>query len=165
MNHNPCLIPLRPSPAPTNFSIESSQSFFSISALQSSPEEITMTSISEVTDSGGSIKVFETTNYHQWNDLMSSYFLEHNLDGIVDGSEPQPEGSTPEAKNWILRQKKAAGFISRKLDSSNCDLFLNSETRRDPHKLWRDIELEYASKKARNRSRLFSRFLSLKCCD
>lgn len=96
---------------------------------------------------------------------MLSYFLEHNLDGIVDGSEPQPVTSPAESQNWLLRQKKAAGFIARKLDSSNRDLFINPDTRRDPKALWDAIELEYASKKARNRSRLFTRFLSLSCAD
>lgn len=96
---------------------------------------------------------------------MLSYFLEHNLDGIVDGSETQPTTTTADSQNWLLRQKKAAGFIARKLDSSNQDLFINDLTRRDPHALWLAIELEYASKKARNRSRLFTRFLSLNCAD
>lgn len=119
----------------------------------------------ETNESGGSIKVLETHNYHNWIDLMLSYFLEHNLDGIVDGSETQPTSSPSESQNWLLRQKKAAGFIARKLDSSNLDLFINDITRRDPHALWLAIELEYASKKARNRSRLFTRFLSLNCAD
>lgn len=119
----------------------------------------------ETNESGGSIKVLETHNYHNWSDLMLSYFLEHNLDGIVNGSESQPSSSPSESQNWLLRQKKAAGFIARKLDAANRDLFINHITRRDPHALWIAIELEYASKKARNRSRLFTRFLSLNCSD
>ena len=83
---------------------------------------------------------------------MLSYFLEHNLDRIVDGSEEQPTSSPAEALNWSLRQKKAAGFIARKLDAANRDLFINDNTRRDPRALWDAINLEYASKKARNRS-------------
>lgn len=123
-----------------------------------------MSSSTDLVDTGNSIKVLENHNYHQWSDLMESYFLEHNLDGIVDGSEAQPT-SAAESQNWLLRQKKAAGFIARKLDSRNRDLFINADTRRDPHALWNAIEVEYASKKARNRSRLFSRFLSLSCTN
>lgn len=78
-----------------------------------------MSSHAEATDSGSSIKVLETHNYHHWSDLMLSYFLEHNLDGIVDGTEAQPINSPAESQNWLLRQKKAAGFIARKLDSSS----------------------------------------------
>lgn len=97
---------------------------------------------------------------------MLSYFLEHNLDGIIDGSEAQPELSeTSERNNWLLCQNKAAGLIARKLYSSNRDLFINDDNRRDPQALWSAIQLKYASKKARNRSRLFSRFLSLNCKD
>lgn len=96
---------------------------------------------------------------------MQSYFLVHNLDGIVDGSETQPDAASPELTNWLLRQKKAAGFIAMKLDASNRDLFLTAENRRNPQALWSAIELEYASKKARNRSRLFTRFLTLNCLD
>lgn len=81
---------------------------------------------------------------------MLSYFLEHNLDGIVDGSEDQPSSPPAESLNWSLRQKKAAGFIARKLDAKNRDLFINESTRRDPKALWDAIALEYASKKARN---------------
>lgn len=96
---------------------------------------------------------------------MLSYFLEHNLDGIVDGSELQPAKPLSEKNNWILRQKKAAGFIARKLDSSNRDIFINAETRRDPQALWHAIQLKYASRTARNGWRLFTRFLSLRCPD
>lgn len=96
---------------------------------------------------------------------MLSYFLEHNLDGTVDGSEEQPTTSSSESQNWVLRQKKAAGFIARKLDASNRDLFITNQTRRNPRALWDAIALEYASKKARNRSRLFTRFLSLTSAD
>lgn len=125
-----------------------------------------MSNNNETSETGSSIKVLELHNYHQWSDLMLSYFLEHNLDGIIDGTEEIPDISTPaERNNWMLRQKKAAGFIARKLDSSNRDLFINDDTRRNPQALWNAIQLEYASKKARNRSRLFSRFLSLNCND
>lgn len=79
---------------------------------------------------------------------MLSYFLENNLDGIVDGSELQPTSPTTNRQNWLLRQKKAAGFIAQKLDASNWDLFINIQTRQDPQALWSAIELEYASKKA-----------------
>lgn len=149
MQLNPCHIPLPPSPAPSNYSISIDNS------TMSNPEQ---------TETGSSIKLLELHNYHQWSDLMLSYFLEHNLDGIVDGSEEIPE-TTAERNNWLLRQKKAAGFIARKLDSSNRDIFINDNTRRNPAALWNAIELEYASKKARNCSRLFTRFLSLNCND
>lgn len=119
----------------------------------------------EATESGSSIKLLEAHNYHHWSDLMLSYFLEHNLDGIVDGTEPQPSNSPSDSQNWLLQQKKATGFIARKLDSSNRDLFINDSTRRDPYSLWQAIQLEYASTKARNRSRLFTWFLSLNCVD
>ena len=119
----------------------------------------------ESAETGNSIKVLEMNNYHQWSDLMLSYFLKHNLDEIVDGTEEQPVEPASERNNWLLRQKKAAGFIAQKLDSSNRDIFINKNTRRDPHALWAAIELEYASRKARNHSRLFSQFLSLKSTD
>ena len=155
MQYDPCNIPLPPSPALT---IPSSTSIYNRST------KIIMSN--EQAETGSSIKVLELHNYHQWSDLMLSYFLEHNLDGIIDGSEEQPDISEPqERNNWLLRQKKAAGFIARKLDSSNRDLFINDDNRRDPQALWSAIQLEYASKKARNRSRLFSRFLSLNCKD
>lgn len=96
---------------------------------------------------------------------MQSYFLVHNLDGIVDGTEAQPTSSPIESANWLLREKKAAGFIAMKLDAGNRDLFLTSENRHNPKALWDSIQQEYASKKARNRSRLFTRFLSLDCHD
>lgn len=124
-----------------------------------------MSTSTDQVESGNSIRVLETHNYHQWSDLMLSYFLEHNLDGIVDGSESQPTSSPAESLNWLLRQKKAAGFIARKLDANNRDLFINDDTRRNPQALWAAIELEYASKKARNQSRLFTKFLSLSCSD
>lgn len=77
---------------------------------------------------------------------MIFYFLEHNLDGIVDGTEDEPlSTSTAERNSWILRQKKAAGFIARKLDSSNRDLFINNITRQNPMALWKAIQLKYAS--------------------
>lgn len=87
-----------------------------------------MSNHNEHAETGSSIKVLELHNYHQWSDLMQSYFLEHNLDGIIDGTEEQPSTSEPaERNNWLLRQKKAAGFIARKLDSSNRDLFINED--------------------------------------
>lgn len=156
---NPPFIPLPPSPAPSNSISDTTNSNLSSETLAA------MTPINEATESGNSIKVLESHNFHQWNDLMQLYFLEHNLDGIVDGTEPQPDSIAPGYQNWILRQKKAAGFIARKLDSSNRDLFLNDQTRRNPHALWAAIEVKYASKKARNCSRLFTRSLSLNCAD
>ena len=157
---NPCDIPLPPSPALTT------ASFLDHHYPSSISKALTMSNNNETSETGSSIKVLELHNYHQWSDLMLSYFLEHNLDGIIDGTEEIPDISTPaERNNWMLRQKKAAGFIARKLDSSNRDLFINDDTRRNPQALWNAIQLEYASKKARNRSRLFSRFLSLNCND
>lgn len=117
-------------------------------------------------ETGSSIPVLELHNHHQWNGAIMSYFLEHNLDGIVDGSEPCPDSTAPtERSNWILRQKKAAGFISRKIDSRNRDLIINDLNRKDPQAIWMAIKNEYSSKKARNRSRLFTAFLSLNCRD
>ncbi|KAG0142674.1 hypothetical protein CROQUDRAFT_47633, partial [Cronartium quercuum f. sp. fusiforme G11] len=122
------------------------------------------TNIEVSESSGSSIKPLEQDNFHQWKGSMLSYFLEHNLDGIVDGSESKPEPTRPtELANWYLREKKAAGFIARKLDSRNRDLIVNDLNHKDPKELWDAIILEYASKKARNRSRLFTRFLLLNC--
>lgn len=90
---------------------------------------------------------------------MQFYFLVHNL----DGTEEQPTSPSPELNNWLLRQKKVAGFIAMKLDASNWDIFLTPDNGRNPKAPWDLIELEYASKKARNQSRLFTRFLSLNC--
>lgn len=80
---------------------------------------------------------------------MQSYFLVHNLEGIVEGSKTQPTGAA-EGANWLLHQKKAAGFIAMKLDASNRDQFLTTNNRGNPQALRKAIELEYASKKARN---------------
>lgn len=91
------------------------------------------------------------------------YFLVHNLNGIVDGTEAKPTTTANESANWLLWQKKASGFIAMKLDASNQDLSLTSENRRNPKALWDAIKLEYAPKKACNCSHLFTRFLSLNC--
>lgn len=99
-------------------------------------------------DVGSTIKVLEANNYHQWQDLMMPFFLEHNPEGIVDGTKPQPPAESPDAQNWKLRQKRAAGFLAGKLDAANGDQFINDNTRRDPAALWTAIQLEYASKKA-----------------
>lgn len=107
MQYNPCNIPLPPLPALSSSSNKSSEldQFSHI-----------MSTTVELTENGSSIKTLESHNYHHWNDLILSYFLEHNLDGIVDGTKLQPTSSTAESQNWLLRQKKAAGFIARKLD-------------------------------------------------
>lgn len=115
----------------------------------------------EGVDSESLICILNIHNYRQWSDLMLSYFLEHNLDGTVDGTEEQPYSPVSERQNWFLRQKTAAGFITRNSDASNHDLFINYKAWCDPKALWSEIELDYASKKARNRSRLFTWFLSL----
>ncbi|KAG0150671.1 hypothetical protein CROQUDRAFT_37845 [Cronartium quercuum f. sp. fusiforme G11] len=115
-----------------------------------------MSTNTEVTKStGSSIKPLEQDNFHQWKGSMLSYFLEHNLDGIIDGSETKPKATKPvELANWLLHEKKATG-----------DLIVNDSNQKDPMALWDSITLEYASKKARNRSRLFTRFLLLNCTD
>ncbi|KAG0142120.1 hypothetical protein CROQUDRAFT_16970, partial [Cronartium quercuum f. sp. fusiforme G11] len=118
----------------------------------------------ETTSSG--ILPLEQDNFHQWKGAMFSYFLEHNLDGIVDGIEAKPDTTHPvKLANWLLREKKAARFISQKLDSCNRDLLVNEENQRDPHALWTSINKEYASKKSHNQSRLFACFLNLNCLD
>ena len=80
-------------------------------------------------DVGNTIRVLEHHNYHSWIDMTQLYFLVHNLDGIVDGSEAPPTAPSPENSNWLLRQKKAAGFIALKLDALNRDLFLTPDNR------------------------------------
>lgn len=164
MQLNPCLIPLPPSPALTSASSSSLDSDGFVLNLLRTSIPAAMSSTTELAETGSTIKVLESHDYHVWGDLMYSYFLQHNLDGIIDGTEPIPTTS-PEDQQWLLRQKKAARFIARKLDSSNRDRIIKPETRRDPQALWAAIELEYPSKKARNRSRLFTRFLSLTCSD
>ncbi|KAG0142568.1 hypothetical protein CROQUDRAFT_662360 [Cronartium quercuum f. sp. fusiforme G11] len=120
----------------------------SIQAIMSTNTEVTKST-------GSSIKPLEQDNFHQWKGSMLSYFLEHNLDGIIDGSETKPEATKPvELANWLLREKKAAGFIARKLDSHNRDLIVNDSNRKDPMALWDLIILE-----------LFTRFLLLNCTD
>lgn len=119
MNTNPCQIPLPPSPASTVNHIEAIQSPHTISIATSSLQTFNMSIHAKSSETGSSIKLLESSNYHQWNDLMQSYFLKHNLDGIFDGTEPQPTNSTSDSQNWLLRQKKAAGFIARKLDARN----------------------------------------------
>lgn len=149
---DPSQVPLPHSPQLTSHSNESSESIASNINSNLLPHHPIMSINAESSETGSSIKVLESHNYHHWNDLMLSYFLEHNIDGIVDGTETQPTSSLSDAQNWLLRQKKAAGFIARKLDSSNQDLFINDSTRRDPHSLWQAIQVQYASTKARNRS-------------
>lgn len=163
-DYDPCSIPLPPSPTLTETSHHSNPTYDVDLTYVNNPLSI-MTTTAEHSELGSSIRVLETHNYHQWSDLMLSYFIEHNLYGIVDGTEAQPTSSPAKSLGWLLRQKKAAGFIARKLDANNRDLFINDVTRRNPQALWEAIKLEYASKKARNRSRLFTRFLSLNCLD
>lgn len=129
-DHDPCLIPLPPSPALTEHFSQNHlppNSALLISDSSFNPFSFMSTS-TEHAESGSSIRVLESTNYHQWSDLMLSYFLEHNLDGIVDGSDEQPTIAGPERQNWLLCQKKAAGFIACKLDASNRDLFISDVT-------------------------------------
>ncbi|KAG0149330.1 hypothetical protein CROQUDRAFT_688468 [Cronartium quercuum f. sp. fusiforme G11] len=126
------LIPI-PAPESSFWMLHSSldpnaSTFTNLPALVSSIQN-TMTTIietSETTSSG--ILLLEQDNFHQWKGAMFSYFLEHNLDGIVDGIEPKPDSTHPvELANWLLREKKAAGFIARKLDTRNRDLLVNEE--------------------------------------
>lgn len=159
----PCDIPLPPSPP---WSLASYQTNEPLQQFISSSFTILNMTENTTSESGGSIPILELHNHHQWSGSIMSYFLEHNLNGIVDGSEPCPETTSPtERANWILRQKKAAGFISQKMDSRNRDLLINDTNRKDPQAIWISIKNEYSSKKARNRSRLFTAFLTLNCRD
>ena len=75
-----------------------------------------MSSNTEPTETGSSIKVLELHNYHQWSDLMLSYFLEHNLDGIVDGTEELPDVSMPAERNKLASKTEESGwFYSQKV--------------------------------------------------
>lgn len=162
-NIRPELVPLPPSPPWSTISITCDD--------LSSPTQTPLLQTEEISEntnneSGSSIPLLELHNHHQWSGSIMSYFIEHNLDGIVDGSESCPDISSPtERSNWILRQKKSAGFISRKMDSRNRDLLINDLNRKDPQAIWTAIRNEFSSKKARNRSRLFTAFLSLNCRD
>lgn len=110
MNHNPCQIPLPPSPAPTTLSYDSMDSDFFIVKTLHIPQSFIMSTTVESNDSGNSIKVLESHNYHQWSDVMFSYFLEHNLDGIVDG---------PRLSQRLRAQRLGTGcFVKRKQPGS-----------------------------------------------
>lgn len=189
LHNSPLEISLPPSPALTEFSeppdnlipIPLPDSSYWLLAPRLDPDSLThsnfknfihhilsimSTNNENVENAGSGIKHLEQDNFHQWKGSMLSYFLEHNLDAIVDGTEPKPSSTQPtELANWLLREKKAAGFIARKLDPRNRDLIVNDLNRKDPKALWDTIVTEYASKKARNRSRLFTRFLNLNCSD
>lgn len=163
LNHSPTEVPLPPSPV---WSLDS-PSLKNSSLLPVFPSYLKFNMTEQLSsESGGSIKSLEIHNHHQWSGSMMSYFLEHNLDGIVDGSEVCPDITLPaERANWILQQKKAAGFISRNMDSRNRDLLINDFNQKDPQAIWTSIKEEYSSKKARNHSRLFTAFLPLNCRD
>lgn len=156
-------IPLPPSPPWSSASITFDDH---LPSNQTSPLQSIDMSENPTTETGSSIPLLKLHNHHQWSGAIMSYFLEHNLDGIVDGSEPCPEISSPTKRsNWTLRQKKLAGFISKKLDSRNRDLLINDLNRKDPQAIWLAIKNKLSSKKAMNQSRLFTAFLSLNCCD
>lgn len=93
-DYDPCLIPLPLSPALTVSSLlEEDSSLFTL------PRTVTfdiMSTSIEQQESGSLIRTLEANNYHQWKDLMLAYFLEHNLDGIVEGTEEQPINSPSE---------------------------------------------------------------------
>lgn len=111
-----------------------------------------MSSSDNTNESGQYIQALTQENHHLWKSSMLSHFLEHNLDSIVDGTELKPaENLSAELANWNLRNKKAAGFMARKMDSYNRDLLLNDDNRKDAKALWEAITLEYSSTKARNR--------------
>lgn len=134
--------------------------------INQSPSQTDITMSTETTSDAKDIKVLSDDNYRHWAGLMESYFIEHNLDSIVNGTEEKPLPTEATAlANWTLRQKKAAGFIARKLNDRNRDLLLTENNKKDPHALWNAITLEYASKKARNRSCIFTRFLNTNCLD
>lgn len=83
---------------------------------------------------------------------------------MVDGTEEKPLPTEVTAlASWTLHQKKATGFIARKLNDRNQDLLLTESNKEDPYTLWNAITLEYASKKARNRSQILTRFLNTNC--
>lgn len=112
------------------------------------------------------IKVLSNDNYRHWAGLMVSHFIEHNLDSIVDRSEEKPSpGEVTALFNWTLQQKKAAGFIARKLNDRKKDLLLTKSNKKDPQALWNAITLDYASERARNRSQIFTRFLNTNFSD
>ena len=103
---DPTQIPLPPSPA-----LKVTPSSPSPSVHCSIGEDLLTTSIlllnmssteNTSSDIGNSIRVLEHHNYHQWKEMMQSYFLVHNLDGIVDGSEPLPSTNSSEINSWLL---------------------------------------------------------------
>lgn len=105
MQLDPCSIPLPPSPTLTVVSLatdleelpaESSTYPTSPTLNMAAPAETTSNEI------GNTIKLLEHHNYHQWSDMRQLYFLVHNLDGIVDGSESQPTGTAAETASWLL---------------------------------------------------------------
>lgn len=115
-------------------------------------------------DEGREIKLLETNNFQSWSSVMRAHFLEHNLDGIVDRTETEPTDATAQPL-YIVRTKKAAGFITRKLSPQNRDLIITEENHKNPKAIWDVIVNLYASTKARNRARVLRKFLSLTCSD
>lgn len=104
MNLGPTQIPLPPSPALTITTFQYNPGYCSDNKDLVSTTALTINIFTPETASnniGNSIKILEHHNYHQWKDMMQSYFLVDNLDGIVNGSEPQPTSHPPEINSWM----------------------------------------------------------------
>lgn len=103
-------------------------------------------------------------NWGTWFSAMESYFLIKDLDGILDESEPIPPPSDlVGSRNFAKRKKHIAGIIGLKLSDPIRELLVTDLNRRDPVALWNDIKAHFASTKARNRGRVFTKLFSLSC--
>lgn len=121
-------------------------------------------SSSQDTSSVPSIPNLNDDNWGTWHSAMDSYFMIKDLDGILDETETAPPSSdTLATRAFLKRQKHVAGIIGLKLSDSIRELLVNDNNRRDPVALWRDIKSHFASTKARNRGRVFSKLFSLSC--
>lgn len=83
---------------------------------------------------------------------------------MLDQSESSPPATdTAGAKLFESSKKHLAGIIGLKLSDQIRELPVTDTNCRDLVSLWRDIKAHFASTKARNRGRVFSKLFSLTC--
>lgn len=103
-------------------------------------------------------------NWGTWYSVMESYFLIKDLDGILNETEVAPPPcDIAGSKLFAKRKKNIAGIIGLKLSDPIQELLVTDINWRDPVALWNDIKSHFASTKARNRGRMFSKPFSLSC--
>lgn len=150
----------RPSVVHTTYEhIYSSTDYF-----DNNPNMSTEQHSSQDSSSVPSISNLSDENWGTWYSAMESYFLIKDLDGILDETEPVPPiTDLASTRTFLKRRKHVAGIIGLKLSDPIRELIVTDANRRDPVALWKDIKSHFASTKARNRGRVFSKLFSLSC--